>query len=218
MAGDGQPLRLAVLGDSSAAGVGAPDHEAALAGQLARALAALTGRCLSWRVVARSGATARTVRRDLVDRLGDPHTRWSPHVVLVVVGSTTSSGCGRPHRFRRDVGDLLAATRRRIGSPVPVFLAGLPPVHRFPALPAPARLVFGLHARRLDRQLGRVTRELNDVFHLPVGHLPIDLDGFFAVDRFHPGPVGYRVWGRALAAQAATLPLLESPAARLALR
>ncbi|TGA92727.1 hypothetical protein [Streptomyces sp. MZ04] len=46
----GPPLRLAVIGDSLAAGVGAASHEEALSGQLARTLTAMTGRAVSWRV------------------------------------------------------------------------------------------------------------------------------------------------------------------------
>ncbi|MEU8404994.1 SGNH/GDSL hydrolase family protein [Micromonospora sp. NPDC048842] len=205
VAGGGEPLRLAVLGDSAAAGVGAADHQTALAGQTAAALAALTGRHLSWRVVARSGATARTIRTDLMDGITDPHTRWSPQVVLVVVGVNDAVRLRRPRRFRSDVELLVAVIRRRVGAPIPVLLAGLPPVHRFPALPAPVRLLLGMHARRLDRQLTGVARRDKSVFHLPVGHLPVERDDFYASDRFHPGPAGYRVWGRTLAAQTATI-------------
>lgn len=43
------------------------------------------------------------------------------------------------------------------------------------------------------------------VFHLPVGHLPIERDDFFAEDRFHPSPAGYRMWGQALGAQTAAI-------------
>lgn len=39
-------LRLAVIGDSVAAGVGAADHREAMAGQLAAALSAMTGRAV----------------------------------------------------------------------------------------------------------------------------------------------------------------------------
>lgn len=205
VSGSGEPLRLAVLGDSSAAGVGAPDHRSALAGQLAEALAALTGRALSWRVVARSGATARAVRRDLVDQLTDPHRRWSPQVVVVVVGINDTIRLRRPGQFRRQVEQLVAAIRHRVGAPVPVLLAGLPPVHRFPALPAPARLLFGTHARRLDRQLARLAHRDDTVFHLPVGNLPVDRDDFYAPDGFHPAPAAYRLWGQLLGAQAAAV-------------
>jgi hypothetical protein len=51
----GQPpaLRLTVLGDSAAAGVGAKRHDEALAGYLSTEVAERTGRVAAWRVVAR---------------------------------------------------------------------------------------------------------------------------------------------------------------------
>lgn len=203
--GAGEPIRLALLGDSAAAGVGAPEHQTALAGQTAGTIAALTGRPLSWRVIARSGATAQTIREDLVDRITDPHTQWKPNLVLVVVGVNDVIRLRRPSRFRREAEHLVAAIRRHLGAPVPVLLAGLPPVHRFHALPAPVRLLLGTHARWCDRQLMRIARRGSGIFHLPVGQLPVRPGDFFASDRFHPGPAGYRVWGRVLGAQTATI-------------
>ncbi|MFC7546993.1 SGNH/GDSL hydrolase family protein [Plantactinospora sp. GCM10030261] len=203
VAGRGEPLRLLVFGDSSAAGVGATDHREALAGQAAGAIGALTGRAISWRVVARTGATARTARH-LVDQITDPHTRWTPDVMLVAVGGNDVISLRRPDRFRQDVEDLVALLRRRAGTPVPVLLAGLPPIHRFPALPAPVRWMCGRYASRLDRRLAQVARRQPGIAHLPVSGLPVRPD-FFATDGFHPGPVGYRAWALLLAAQAASV-------------
>lgn len=195
--GPGPALRLAILGDSSAAGFGAPDHATALAGQMAGALAALCGRAVSWRVSARGGATARTVPLTLLHGLTDPDTGWRPEVVLVVVGVNDTTRLRRPSVFRRDVERLVTATRAHLGEPVLVLLAGLPPVHRFPGLPKPIRLVLGGHARRLDQRLGALARQLPDTHHLPVGNLPVDRPGLFAADGFHPGPGAYRIWAAA---------------------
>ncbi|MEU4426952.1 SGNH/GDSL hydrolase family protein [Actinoplanes sp. NPDC024001] len=203
--GPGPALRLAILGDSSAAGFGAPDHASALAGQMASALAALTGRAVSWRVSARGGATARTAPLSLLPGLTDPAGDWRPEVVLVVVGVNDTTRLRRPAVFRRDVARLITAIRAHLGEPVPILLAGLPPVHRFPALPAPLRFVLGSHARRLDGRLGALAQQLPATHHLPVGQLPMDRPGLFAPDGFHPAPPAYRVWGRLLAAQAADL-------------
>ncbi len=51
-------LRLLALGESTVAGVGAPTHAEALAGQLAQALAAHGGRAVGWRAAGQIGATA----------------------------------------------------------------------------------------------------------------------------------------------------------------
>jgi lysophospholipase L1-like esterase len=213
--GPGPVLRLAVLGDSSAAGFGAPDHESALAGQLARALAGNLGRAVSWRVAARGGATARTVTT-LLPTLSDPSTGRHPDLVLVVVGVNDTTRLRRPAAFHRDVARLITELRRHLaggsaGSPspgrTPILLAGLPPMHRFPALPAPIRLALGSHARRLDKRLASLARELPGTHHLPAGDLPLDRPDLFAEDGFHPAPAAYEIWARILATQ--TTPLLS---------
>ncbi len=198
-------LRMVMLGDSAAAGVGAATHRETLCGQLAAGLGALTGRAVSWRVAARSGATTRSIRTTLLTWLTDPRTRWRPDLVLVVTGANDALRLRRPAAFRRDVTALVRSARHRLGRDVPVLLVGLPPVHRFPSLPPWIRLPVGGYARHLDRQLGRVARAEPDVHHLPVGTLPIDIEAALAADRFHPSPAGYRAWGRSLAASAATV-------------
>ncbi|TDC23256.1 SGNH/GDSL hydrolase family protein [Streptomyces sp. 8K308] len=203
--GEGPVLRVVMIGDSAAAGVGAATQEEALPGQVAAALAALTGRAVSWRVVARSGATARWIRDSLLDRLTDPTRGWEPDLVLVVVGANDALRLRRPAAFRRDVAALVSAIRHLLGRDVPVMLVGLPPVHRFPALPLWARWPLGAYARRLDAQLRRVAARGAGVSHLPVGALPISPAAGLAADRFHPSPAGHRAWGRSVAASVATV-------------
>jgi HAD superfamily phosphoserine phosphatase-like hydrolase len=213
VAGGDPPLRLAILGDSSAAGVGAPTHQAALAGHLATELARLSGRRVGWRVLARSGATVRQVAHDLAPRLADPARPWKPDAVVVVAGVNDLTRLRTGPAWRRDVTGLVAAIRRRLGGRPTVLLAGLPPIHRFPSLPRTVRWPLGAHARWLDRQLARLARQEPDCHHLPVRHLSVEPTAFFAPDRFHPSAAGYRAWARALAAQAAALLAPPTPVA-----
>src|SRR5262245_48122534 len=62
-------LRVALLGESTVAGVGAATHEESLAGRTADALCRITGRSIEWRAIGLSGATARTTRRVLLEKL-----------------------------------------------------------------------------------------------------------------------------------------------------
>lgn len=190
-AGSGSPrIRLAVLGDSTAAGVGAKRHQDALAGMLAAALAAQTRREVSWRAVARSGATSRTAR-DLVPGLVDGD--WRPDVVVVSVGVNDLKNLRRLREWDRDIAALLAAVGDTAGG-VPVIVCGMAPVGRFPALPQPMRAVLALRAHAMDHTL---RREAGDR-HVPVDPRMIG-NGFFAEDGFHPSSQGYRAWARQLA-------------------
>jgi lysophospholipase L1-like esterase len=198
--GAAPPIRLLVLGESTAAGVGAPSHREALAGSVAVALRARTGRAVEWRALGRSGATARVVREELLPML--PPEPWD--AVVIALGVNDTLRLRGPRRWRRDLERLLRALP---GAPV-VVLASVPPMHRFPALPMPLRAVVGARARRLDREAARFPRRFPHVSHseLQVDEGP-DWRDFFCADGFHPSVAGYTRWGEALAATvAAQLP------------
>jgi lysophospholipase L1-like esterase len=190
VAGTGPPVRLAVFGDSTAAGVGANRHEDALAGRLAAAVSGATGRGVSWRAVARSGATSRTAR-DLVPGL--VAGGWRPDVVVVLIGVNDLKNLRRLRDWDQDVPALLAAIAEAAGG-TPVVVSGMAPVRRFPALPQPMRAAMAMRARAMDH----VLRQAAGDRHMPVDPQLIG-DGFFAEDGFHPSSRGYRAWADSLA-------------------
>jgi phosphatidylglycerophosphatase C len=143
---------------------------------------------------------------------GGRQQSWAPDAVVVVAGVNDLTRLRPGPAWRRDVAGLVAAIRLRLGGRPTVLLAGLPPIHRFPALPWTVRWPLGAHARWLDHQLARLAGEEPDCHHLPVRRLPVEPTRFFAADRFHPSPVGYRVWSQALASQAAALLAPAAPA------
>lgn len=65
------PVRIAVVGESTAAGCGVDTHDHGFPGYLARELAARTRRPVTWEVVGQFGATARRIRYRLLPRLGE---------------------------------------------------------------------------------------------------------------------------------------------------
>jgi lysophospholipase L1-like esterase len=192
-------LDLLVLGESTAAGVGAADHAEGLAGQLATALAAETGRAVRWRVLGRIGATAHSTRTALLE----PATEVRADVAVLALGVNDVLRLRGPRRWVRDLRQLIAAVRERCGA-IPVIVAAVPPVGRFPALPHPLRGVLGLRARLLDRATIRLARTLENVHHVPMPALPdAAADAFFCADGFHPSPRAYRLWARTLVTTAA---------------
>jgi lysophospholipase L1-like esterase len=192
----GRPLRLLIVGDSSAAGVGAAVQDEALAGRLAERVAPRIARPLEWALLARSGIATREAL-ELLD--GATVERFDVAVVALGVNDVTAM---RPvARWLGDVARLTARLRER-HRVRRVLWSGLPPMHRFPALPQPLRGVMGLHARALDAALGRWCASR------PVGALPrathvplpeMSDPSLVASDGFHPGPGAYRVWADALA-------------------
>lgn len=192
-AGAGMPLRLLVLGESTVAGVGAPVQEQALAAQLARALATRTGRAVQWQALGKNGVTAAATHALLARRL----TPGPQDAVVVALGVNDTLALRGPGRWTGDLRQLITAVRERVG-PAPVFLAAVPPMGEFPALPAPLRTVLGVRARILDRAAARLAHQLPNVRHAPLpGRLEHD---FFCHDGLHPSPAGYRAWAEYLAA------------------
>lgn len=197
VAGEGEPLDLLLLGESTAAGVGAPSHDRALVGETARTLASETGRRVRWRVLARTGATAEQVRTVLLGPAG----KVRAEVAVIALGVNDTLSLRAPRAWARDLADLVGAVRERCG-PIPVVLAAAPPLGVFPALPQPLRGVLGLRARLLDRAAERFARATPAVERVPMPAVD-EVDAFFCEDRFHPSPHGYRVWGRVLGSAAA---------------
>ncbi len=200
--GGADPLRLAVLGESTAAGVGARTHEVGLTGQLAQQFADRTGRAVAWQVSSRIGINARDTRVDLAGTL-DP-----ADVVLVALGVNDVLGFHSARRWTRDLLRLLVDLRRAHGL---VVLAGVPPMGAFPALPRPLRTVLGLRAAELDAASARIAQRVPGVAHEPMPAVLLNGD-LFCEDRFHPSEAGYRLWAEHLAtAVSARLP---APTAR----
>lgn len=198
IAAAGTPLRLLVIGESTVAGVGAPDHAQALTGQIAAALATRTGRTVHWHAVGKIGATARVARTLLVREV--PHTPVD--IIVLALGVNDVLRFNAPTWWTRDLTALIADLRTRVGA-APVVLASVPPMGRFPAFPQPLRGVLGLQAAALDRAAQRCVPTL-----VRVAHCPIRLDpsgDMFGTDRFHPSIQGYRVWGSQIAESALSL-------------
>ncbi len=189
--GHGRPLRLLIVGDSSAAGVGAATQDDALVGHLTRTLAQ-GARCrVHWQLVARSGVSAAGALALL-----DAHVLEPADVAVAVLGVNDVVEQVPTHRALLARAALVERLRERAGVRHVVF-APLPPMHEFPLLPNPLRAVIGRDARRLDAAQADWAER-----HPATSHCRIALRlgrEHMAADGFHPGPAVYRVCGEALA-------------------
>jgi lysophospholipase L1-like esterase len=198
----GEPLRLAVLGDSTAAGLGVDRARDTPAALLACGLAERLHRPVLVRNVAVSGAnsTGLAPQQELA-------TAWRPDVAVILIGGNDVT-----HRIRVPLAIRLLAEAvrelRAVGSEVVVGTC--PDLGTIRPIQPPLRWL----ARRWSRQLaaaqtyavveaGGTTVSLVDL----VGPMFYAAPGrMFSADRFHPSADGYA------AATAAILPTLVAAA------
>ena len=193
------PLRLLVLGDSTAAGVGAATQHEALPGHLGRELAALTGRGVSWRAIGENGADAREFIERYLDEAcaafadeGDQNS-GSADIVFLSIGANDALGLRSRGAFARDIRTILG--RLRAASPeADILVSSLPAFFRFELLPQPLKGNLYLHSRSLEDAARAVIAQTAGV-HMSSPPPPYTA-GFFASDLFHPSEQGYRDWAR----------------------
>jgi lysophospholipase L1-like esterase len=191
ISGDGPLLRLLVVGDSAAAGVGVLSQDDALLGQLVRRLA--NYHRVEWNLIARTGATSQSTHDHL--------TKTAPLIADVVVISLgvndVTSGLSL---------DAFASLQRAVFAVLKdgfgagqIIVSGLPPMHRFPALPQPLRWYLGAQAKAFDRKLRQLILETPGCTYLAQ---PTDGDiSMMASDGFHPGAAVYALWAALAAAE-----------------
>jgi lysophospholipase L1-like esterase len=181
------PLRLLVLGDSTAAGVGAPTQAEALPGHLARELNARTGRGIRWRAVGENGATA----ADLVARFLGEALEEPADLLFLSIGANDAMGMRAAGAFARDVRRILDAFDERNPGAF-VLMSSLPVFGRFSLLPQPLRTALFRHSLALE-SAGRAVVAARPRAVMSNDPPPYAAD-FWAEDLFHPGPSGYRDW------------------------
>lgn len=193
-------LRVLIVGDSSAAGVGVGTQDDAFAGQLAQALAERTGAAVGWQLVATSGHTARDAARALAGA-----TLATADLLVTALGVNDVVSQTRPTLFLAALDEIhaLAVTRAQVTHS---WHCGLPPMGTFPLLPRPLRWILGRDAAHLDNALVRHLEGQASRLHLPLPEAPrlpgkddSTPEGWMARDGFHPGLLGYRQWGRQVA-------------------
>jgi lysophospholipase L1-like esterase len=200
-------LRLALLGDSIAYGVGAERRSDTLVERLRRELTA-HGLATDTHVFAKSGARssglARQVRRAV---------SWRPDVAVFVIGANDLSHTVPPDRaaeaLKTAVRALRAAGAQAVVAPAP-DLSVVPQV--------PARMRDSLRrasALLRERQIEAVLGEGGRVAD-PEGRTSMQFSrntALFSADRFHPSSEGYAVIAQALSPLVLEAALNRVPAA-----
>lgn len=188
-AGPGEPIEILVLGDSSAAGMGAHQPRETVGAIVANGVSALMGRPVHLSNHAVVGAESSDLERQLAEAL---ETMDAPDLVLIMIGANDVT-----HRIDRATAvrhlELTVRRIRALGSEVVVGTC--PDLGTIEPLAQPLRLL----ARRWSRDLaaaqtiavveaGGRTVSLGDLLGPEFAASPKLM---FSEDRFHPSAAGY---------------------------
>lgn len=189
-AGKGEAIRLLVLGDSSAAGVGVVDMRDSLAGHLARLVAESTGRPVAWRAAGFNSATSGQIRDHVIKHL--PRDGFS-HVVLAI-GTNDAKNFHAMPRVKKEFGGLAYALRARFPS-ARIVWSPVIDMTAMPALPPFLARILESRASALNALCAGLAAERGLI---AATRLEVRDQAGFAEDGFHAGPEGCRIWAEHL--------------------
>ncbi|MFD2081648.1 Lysophospholipase L1 [Actinopolymorpha cephalotaxi] len=184
-----RPYRVAVLGDSTAAGCGVDNHDESFTGWLARELTARTQRPVQWQVIGQFGATARRIRYRLLSQTGE-----ELDAAVLLAGANDVMSGRHLDEWAADLAAIVDDLMERSGH---VIVAGLPPFALFPSVPTALGRVLTARAEALDEVSRNICRTRPRTTWVTTTEVPPR--HFFATDRFHLSAAGYRRWAQVVA-------------------
>jgi lysophospholipase L1-like esterase len=194
--GDGSPLTVGLIGDSSAAGLGVDETWQTPGVLLAGGLAAAAGRPTRLVSATRVGGRSANLLEQ-IEKILPQH----PDLVVVMVGANDVTSRTRPSEAVEHLG---RAVRRLRAEDVHVVVCTCPDLGTVEPILQPLRLVARIWSRQLAAaqtiavvEAGGRTVSLGDVLGPEFAANPKEM---FSADRFHPSAAGYA------AAAAVTLP------------
>ena len=198
-------LKLAVIGESTVAGVGVMDNKQGVSASIAGRLSTMTGRSVNWEAIGVSGYTARKVFDNLLEKL---KTRISgPDIIVIMLGGNDTFELNSPMRWRRDMGKLITQLRKDHPD-AQIVIANLPPVSHFTSFTPILQWFLGgltnLH-RKVIRDFPLLfpgiiymSEEIDfDKWRQEEGR-DVPIEEFFS-DGVHPSALTYRLWGKQIA-------------------
>lgn len=183
------PIRILVVGDSTAVGCGTSSRDEMLAARIAHHVAEATGRGATWRAIGKNGhRTDEFIRDFLTEAVNHP-----ADIVYVTLGANDAMNI----RNRRVAARNLVTIARALRSANPdalIAVSSLPAFFRFTRLPEPLRSTLYRISQGIERT-ARLALSTEDriTMNRPPSPYPAE---FFARDGFHPGPLGYDLWAQ----------------------
>lgn len=190
---DGDPLRFVVLGDSTAAGLGAGSPEHAYATVLSERLGA-AGYRVELIVHGVSGARV----KDVAEEQASMAVEAEPDLVFVGIGANDSTHLTSLSDVERYMDTALTRLEQTGAT---VVVAG-PPDMRAHAWLEPLRSIVGWRGTQVAARIEAVARS-HGLLTVPLAaragpYFAAHPEEAYGADNFHPGPGGYKAWADAI--------------------
>jgi lysophospholipase L1-like esterase len=196
----GEPIRVAVLGDSAAAGYGASGPGETFGAYLAAGLAELAETPVFLTSVAKVGTQTSQLGNQIAQALA-----FRPHVCVLIIGANDVTHKVMPGRSVEHLREAVTAIRE---AGVEVVVGTCPDLGTIRQIAPPLRQVARRWSRRLaaGQAIAVVERggravSLGTILGPEFAAAPHDM---FGPDRFHPSPYGYRSCAAAMLPTVAT--------------
>ncbi len=191
-------INMVFIGESTLAGVGVDEHKNGFAGSFATAWSEKFQECVTWRVYARSGYTAKRMNLKLLPKIEEKEI----DVIVLGVGGNDAFTLNRPWKFKKEVCEIIDALQSSYPS-CKILIPNVPPIKSFPAFTPLIKFTVGNLVELLSKELNLIADQYEEVFfnseifklsdwkdQLPEGHT---MEAFFS-DGVHPSPLTYRLW------------------------
>ncbi|NLA64985.1 MAG: SGNH/GDSL hydrolase family protein [Leucobacter sp.] len=192
---EGSPVKLLVLGDSLAAGLGAAERKHTLGARIAKGVARKLRRPVRLRTAAVVGAES----HQLSGQLDSLPPGFRADVAVIVVGGNDVTHVNSTESVARH---LRAAIERLQAQGTAVVVGTCPDLGALRSVPQPLRTYLSRMSRRMAAVQARAaTRAGASVVSLRKTVGPVfraDPAEMFSIDNFHPSAAGYRRTAEAL--------------------
>jgi lysophospholipase L1-like esterase len=196
-------LKIIAIGESTVAGVGVDFHKNGFIGALAKEISEKTNSSVLWRVYAKSGFTARMVRKRIVPEIEDSNA----DIIVIGLGGNDAFKLNSPEIWMHNIHLLIKDLKRKFPK-TPIYFTNMPPIKEFPAFTNIIKFVIGNLAEILGKKLANNVRNKKNV-HFNDEIISIetwkerykmegDLTAFFS-DGVHPSKLTYQIWGKDMA-------------------
>lgn len=174
--------KVLIIGESTAAGVGASSPETTFATRF------FTHGAGSIEVLnlGKNGLRAEKLQ-GLLAKEKDPDSLAFDQVIILI-GANDCFKFTPPEKFRKELFAFVHMLEQKETTHL-IFIPTIPPVHHFPAIPPLLRLFLGVHRYMLNKEIKGMQAQLTKLHFYDWGTR--FSDDFFASDGIHPSDIGY---------------------------